>query len=300
MPEIVVIETDPVVEFVVTDSPGGGISVPDLYGNDTTTVAAVGEQTIVLTHTPVPESVVVFWRGLRLYPSRWTLSWRNLVIPDAEHRAEVGDTFTVYYRWREIDQGAIPNITVDVMLTRGRLLRHEADGSGTDVFINLPADGPVSFELNALDSTDNDQGTYLYPVEYDGLDATGTAFIPPTPAGYELVDIRPFVKAHMLGGAQDTITADTSGWGYHPAPTLSPFLQVFGSPDYLTFGALPATTDPAEPIACAAASTTEGYQDPLTIQKWYSPVPPPWLTDPRTIRVSEYGWRCFYAPIGGV
>jgi len=167
-------------------------------------------------------------------------------------------------------------VEVDVYLTRARLV-----APPVDVFLDLPADGPVTF-ANAT--------TNLYPVEYDGHPADGTDFIPAAPTGYELTGLRPFLVAHTEGAAPAVITDDTSGWGYNPAPVLSPFLLT-NAAHPLTFDTFPAGTDPADLIVCGAGLTppAEQYQSAVRLED-------PEAVGSCHVVMSAYGWRHTFTP----
>lgn len=182
-------------------------------------------------------------------------------------------------------------IITDVYLTRARIV---ANPTGTaydlDYFHDLPADGPIVFHPYPTKGP-----TYLYPVQYDGQDALPPyTFTPATPSGYVLTDIRPFLVAHTTDGTQSTITVDTSGWGYHPPPTKTPFLTTNHS-RVLCFDTFPAEVDPADPIVCGdgiAPLSNEQYQAALVSGlQWPTAVPA------CQIVVSAYGWRYTFVPI---
>jgi hypothetical protein len=173
----------------------------------------------------------------------------------------------------------------DVYLTRGRVI---ANPPGTaddlDYFHNLPADGPVVFK-----TTTDGYGTYLYPVEYDGLPAWEFGFVPPTPDGYVLASVTPFIKAHTANGSQAPITVDTSSWGYHPPPTKSPYLLTNASQP-LIFDTFPAGSDPADVILCGSARSGEQNQSALRSEKWNG------TATTCDIVLSAYGWRYTFTP----
>jgi hypothetical protein len=191
-------------------------------------------------------------------------------------------------------------ITSEVLLTRGRFIDRDTSGTSIDNFIDFPSGWPVVFKQTVYSDPTNDHlnNTFLYPVEWDGHDSSGTDFIPETPTGYSLSEIVPFVKGYITGGAQDTITVDTSGWGYLNAPSLSPYLVSNASEPY-SIDAFP-TTDPTDPILCSAGFNlmNEQFQSPLMFIKWYpsGPGSPPYSSDPRQINMTEWGLRFVFNP----
>jgi hypothetical protein len=202
-----------------------------------------------------------------------------------------GDLLVIPY-WLDVEE-PLDSTTIDVPLTRGRHIQHEEDGSTTDEFLDAPLD--VTFTWNAYSGGSALSGTKLYPVEWDGQPADGSAFIPATPAGMALDEIRPIVKAYLTGGSPDTITADTSGWGYSPPPTLSPYLLTDASSP-LTFDTFP-TSEPADPIECGAGFTLadEQFQSALAMAVWLPSLTPPYSTDPRQIVLTYWALRFFYS-----
>lgn len=170
-------------------------------------------------------------------------------------------------------------IVIDIELTRALWV---ANYPGTDddfsVLVDLPADGPVVFEGSG--------NTHLYPVDYDGVHAEGLDFIPPeTPEGGTLVSLVPWVVAHTEDGPSISIEEDTSGWGYSPPPTLSPFLYVHSDlgPIFDTF---PADTDPDEKIVCSGGALgEEGFQQvAMSFTEWGTGTT-------TKIVMSRFGWR---------
>lgn len=171
------------------------------------------------------------------------------------------------------------DIVIDAPMNRARYLH----GSVVDIFVDM-GDGPITFKGDVAGRT------YLYPVEYVGEPADGTAFVPTTPPGHTLTGLRPYVVAHT-DVAQVPIVGDTSDWGT-PPPTWSPYLDVLADTT-LTFGALPVGTDPDVAIDCGAQLTPpdEGFQSALHFSR-----DAPTTTQ---IVVSEYGWRFVYTPAAG-
>lgn len=305
--EIEVIVTDPVVEVLVEGVPGGagggGSSTVERLTTESFNPSVGAPYTVTLAHTPVPGSVTVFWHGLPQPGSSWTLSGHTITIPDPEGRYEAGDGFTVLYSWlTSTDSSGGDAITTTVPLTRGRLQFYDADGTHNDTFIDLPTSWPVTFDLTVYpDPTDDHiSTTILYPVEWNGHDCTGTDFIPATPDGYELSEITPVIKAYRTGGAPDTITDDSSTWGYSPAPLLSPYLLTDAA-NPLTFDTIP-DAEPTDPIVCGAGFTLddEQFQSGLQFGKWWDFIgAPPYASESRAIVVTYWALRFTYTPIGG-
>jgi hypothetical protein len=155
-----------------------------------------------------------------------------------------------------------PTIVIDVPLTRGRYINDT-----TNTSIAFPSGDPVDFPAGSTAT--------LTPISWGGSDATGSAFVPATPPGYELADMRPVLTGHTSGGAPVTITTSMAGEGV-PPPTRSPYL-VFGAagPAFDTF---PVDADPALPIVSNAPSATATIMaggattaDPLRIEHWHAP-----------------------------
>lgn len=209
--------------------------------------------------------------------------------PGAIAEVEARGDLMVVRRWWP---GPVPvegPIVRDIFLTRGRVV---ANPTGTendlDYFVDFPA--TVTFHAQAELGP-----TFMYPVQYDGHDAWEFDFVPATPDGYELTDLRPFVKAHTEGGSQTTITSDTSGWGYFPLPTKTPYLLTSASRP-LTFDMFPAGSDPDDVIVCEegiAPLSDEQYQSALRIEREFGTTPT------ADIVLSEYGWRYTFSPVGG-
>lgn len=185
-----------------------------------------------------------------------------------------------------VSRAATSELLTAVTMNRGRLV----SGGGLDYFFDLPADGPLTLVNEAAGLT------YVYPVEYDGHPSDGTDFYPPTPEGYELTGLRPYVVAYTPED-QVPITQDTSDWG-DPDPRLSPYLATnavgFGP---LVIDDLP-TGEASGRIMCEAEVTPfyEQFQDALTIQQADPDDPRP----STEIVVYEYGWWFVYTAPAGV
>lgn len=181
-------------------------------------------------------------------------------------------------------------IFIDVPLTRARLTGN-VGGTDVDEFIDLPDAWPVTFEATIGGAVPPYPSMFLYPVDWDGVTiGGGNEFIPTPPEGYEIADCRFAVKGHTTGGSVSAIGVDTSGWGYHPNPTTTPYLvsSTSFSPCMNGFG----TDDPGEWIEGAAwLLSNDQYQGNLHFEHWYSPTPPPWYSVPVKIVMTEWVLR---------
>lgn len=181
----------------------------------------------------------------------------------------------------------MPTTTIDVYATKVRVIRNPpGTADDIDVFMDLPADGPVEFL--PYPST-----TFMYPIEYEGHSSTGFDFVPATPAGGTLVSIKPFAIAHV-DGAQEAI--DGSDFGMYPNPSFEPFLQSNHS-RILVIDTFPVGADAGIIVGA------EGFS-PLSNDEYQSG----WnngqdgIAPTAHILLSAFGWRYEYdiAATGGV
>lgn len=173
-------------------------------------------------------------------------------------------------------------IEIDVMLTRARIVRNAAGTvDDLDEFVDAPfnVEEDMSFGYNPI---------YIYPVEYEGEDASTTDFYPATPDGYELTKLIPLVKAYVDGPQTDLVPPVADGWGLTPTPTKAPFLKVN---EELCFYTFPLDEEPADPQECAGFTTLaeEMFQVPLSCGTKIDVIEP-------KIIVTAYGWRFHYEP----
>ena len=191
---------------------------------------------------------------------------------------------------------------IDVPLTRGRIQRTEEDGSSTDEFHDYPGSWPEVMAYNRwTDPTYTHLGgTVLNPIDWDGITIGGSnGFVPDTPDGYSLTEIRFILKAHMTGGAPDVITEDTSSWGYLPAPTKSPYFADVHSGTGRVFDDFP-TSEPSDWIECGEpfSLANEHFASQWRLNKWFAVIPsPPYPAEPRAIVLNGMGLRFVYDPI---
>ena len=104
--------------------------------------------------------------------------------------------------------------------TRVRLRRESVeDGYSSDAYVDMGPSTTIDFYAYYGGPTGDTQ-THVTIEEMDGIAFPGTGYIP---SGLgTLIDVRPWVSAFVIGGVQ--IDWDGGTTGYHPEPTLDPFL----------------------------------------------------------------------------
>lgn len=117
-------------------------------------------------------------------------------------------------------------IVIDVPATQVRLLRSSvADGYTSDTS-GIPINpSSTTIDLYAyFGGPTGDTANYIYWEKFDGHDADSLDWIPTTPAGYALADIRPYIIAYTAG---TQVVEEATGW--HPPAEKSPFIGVTSS-----------------------------------------------------------------------
>jgi len=150
--------------------------------------------------------------------------------------------------WFEGPPPPAETVSADVTVTRARLVRGSTGGGSSDEFVDMGPSTTIDFYNLALGAGTT---SHLYIVEIDGEAFPGETWFPDVPAGYDLVDVRPWITAYTLGPAQ---TPASGGTGYLPEPAQKPFL-VMASTNTLAFDTS-GTAYPGDLVVC-------GYADDL-------------------------------------
>jgi hypothetical protein len=294
-------EEDDDGELIASDLPGLNASTGEVRGyQDALTVTALGDQILHLTYKPLPNTTVhLYWNGIFQTDDQWSRDGWDITIPDGAGIIEVGDQLVAKYLYNDpTTKPPTPDVVIDVPLTLGRRIEYATDGTFTTTDVGLP----VTFDTTIYPTPTDDhiQNTYLYPLEWDGLDATTLDFVPATPAGYGLATITFAMTAHLTGGTADPITVDTSGWGYTPPPTESPNI-VFGSGGGPLFDVFPSSDAEVVSGAMGTTAPTAGdFASPFRYQKWNGLVAPtpPYSADTRAIVAAAIVIRFTYTWAG--
>ena len=306
---------------ITTPSSGTGSADPDVEndaGIDTlaeqvnftwneTVVDTPGDpQIISLDKFPLAESEHVYWGGVQLPNTSWSLDGYDIVLPDPQFRYKFGRKLTCRYAWIESQQGPGPApgdtdetpiepppdlepYTVEVRCTSGTFQWWSGSTTVTETDLRPSTATPVIMNLIASSTSDDQQSAIFYPSEYNNEPIGSYSYEEPL-EGYVLTKREPLIRVSVTGGVQDVISVDTSGWGYHPQATVSPFIELVDS--YMVqMGDIP-TSDPLDAIV-GPPVPYQFYSKPVKLTKWWIPEisPPPWTTDDRVFYITWYGYR---------
>lgn len=248
-----------------------------------------GTVTITLVETDTPTTSLANWtHTVDVDPKTYCSHYAGMVI-NSEVTYEVSiDNAKMQVHCHEVSPPA--PYTVDVPATQGRLVRDApSTGYHTDNVIPLTSSTTIDFYAY-FGGAAGDTSNYLYMLQFNGIAASSTDWIPVADDGYELTDVRPYIIGYIAGGPQ--ITEEATGWT--PPAEKAPFVGVSSSLlSFDTFSGSYSADNPKQiaggnyPVAWAGIGGA--YADPIHLVAGSGGI--------IHIIVQGYGFRFTFSPV---